>query len=86
MDSPKLDFSSLRKSLMEAAGIGPLIVIEGAVDKIKEKIWYPFFTTKKKGTGMGLAIIRKIINSLNGDIALVESGSRGATFKITFYS
>ncbi len=58
---------------------------KGIDDKIKEKIWYPFFTTKKKGTGMGLAIIRKIINSLNGDISLVESGSRGATFKITFY-
>jgi len=38
MDSPKLDFSSLKKSLMEAAGIGPLIIIEGAADKIKEKI------------------------------------------------
>ncbi|MFC2155624.1 ATP-binding protein, partial [Acidobacteriota bacterium] len=59
---------------------------KGIDDKIKEKIWYPFFTNKKKGTGMGLAIIRKIVNSLNGDISLVESGSRGSTFKITFYN
>lgn len=58
---------------------------KGIHEKIKEKIWYPFFTTKKKGTGMGLAIIRKIINSLNGDISLVESGTQGTTFKITFY-
>lgn len=57
----------------------------GIDDKIKDKIWYPFFTTKKKGTGMGLAIIRKIVNSLDGDISLVESGSRGTVFKITFY-
>lgn len=57
----------------------------GIDDKIRDKIWYPFFTTKKKGTGMGLAIIRKIINSLDGDIMLLESSSRGAVFKITFY-
>ena len=59
---------------------------QGIDDKIKEKIWYPFFTNKKKGTGMGLAIIRKIVNSLNGDISLAESGSHGTTFKITFYN
>jgi signal transduction histidine kinase len=57
----------------------------GIDDKARDKIWYPFFTTKKKGTGMGLAIIRKILNSLNGDISLLDSGSRGAAFKITFY-
>ena len=38
MDSPKLDFSLLKDKFMEAAGIGPLGAIEGAVDKIKEKI------------------------------------------------
>jgi len=58
----------------------------GIDDKTRDKIWYPFFTTKKKGTGMGLAIIRKIINSLNGDIFLVDTGSKGTTFKITFYN
>ncbi|MCK4762310.1 MAG: hypothetical protein KAW12_08950 [Candidatus Aminicenantes bacterium] len=57
----------------------------GIDEKIKTKIWYPFFTTKKKGTGMGLAIIKKIINSLDGDIALVDSASTGAAFKITFF-
>ena len=38
MDSPKLDFSSLKKRLVEAAGIGTFVIIEGAVDKLKEKI------------------------------------------------
>jgi signal transduction histidine kinase len=57
----------------------------GIDEKIIEKIWYPFFTTKDKGTGMGLAIIRKIITTLNGDISLEASGPRGTTFKIIFY-
>jgi signal transduction histidine kinase len=57
----------------------------GIDDKIREKIWYPFFTTKEKGTGMGLAIIRKIITTLNGEISLEGTGPGGTTFKIIFY-
>ena len=52
----------------------------------KEKIWYPFFTTRDKGTGMGLAIIRKIINSMKGEISLQESTTPGTTFRMVFYS
>jgi len=58
---------------------------KGIDPKIREKIWYPFFTTKEKGTGMGLASIRKIINSLNGDIHLKSTDSSGTSFKIIFY-
>ncbi len=50
-----------------------------------DKIWYPFFTTKEKGTGMGLALVRKIIHSMNGDISLHKTSSQGTRFKITFY-
>jgi signal transduction histidine kinase len=58
---------------------------KGIAGDVKEKIWYPFFTTKEKGTGMGLAVIRKIINTLRGEISLVETGPQGTTFKIVFY-
>lgn len=57
---------------------------KGISDSIREKIWYPFFTTKDKGTGMGLAIVRKIITTLGGDIAISEFGDTGTTFTITF--
>jgi signal transduction histidine kinase len=59
---------------------------KGIDKEVKAKIWYPFFTTKEKGTGMGLAIIRKIVNTLKGEISLAETGPGGTTFKITFYS
>lgn len=59
---------------------------KGIDSEVKEKIWYPFFTTKEKGTGMGLAIIRKVVNTLAGEIFLTETGPGGTTFKITFYS
>ncbi|MDQ1349742.1 MAG: Histidine kinase protein [Acidobacteriota bacterium] len=58
---------------------------KGIDPKIRDKIWYPFFTTKDKGTGMGLPSIRKIINFLKGEIILVDTGVWGATFKIIFY-
>jgi signal transduction histidine kinase len=58
----------------------------GGIDEnIREKIWFPFFTTKEKGTGMGLAIVRKIITTLRGDITLEKSPPGTTTFKLTFY-
>jgi signal transduction histidine kinase len=57
---------------------------QGLKPDISEKIWYPLFTTKEKGTGMGLALVKKIMHSLGGDIQLVESTPRGTTFKIMF--
>ncbi len=59
---------------------------KGIADEIKEKIWFPFFTTKDKGSGMGLAIIRKILSTLKGDISLIESCPTGTTFRIDFFA
>jgi len=50
-----------------------------------DKIWYPFYTSKEKGTGMGLAIVKKVVSFLNGEITLAGSGEDGALFKIVFY-
>lgn len=57
----------------------------GMNEEIRDKIWFPFFTTKGKGTGMGLAMIRKIMTALNGEIGLLDSSKEGTTFLLTFY-
>jgi signal transduction histidine kinase len=57
----------------------------GIDTKIIKKIWLPLFTTKEKGTGMGLAIVRKMVNTLKGEIQLMESSSAGSVFRIIFY-
>jgi two-component system sensor histidine kinase HydH len=53
----------------------------GVPKEVVEKIWDPFFTTKDKGTGLGLVIVKNIIEAHNGQIRLdnrSEGGSRVA--------
>ncbi len=42
----------------------------GIDEKTKEKIFFPFFTTKKKGSGIGLFLVKKIINDHDGNISI----------------
>jgi nitrogen fixation/metabolism regulation signal transduction histidine kinase len=46
------------------------------------KIFEPYFSTKKSGVGLGLAIVKKIIEEHNGDITLESSPGSGTTFLI----
>jgi two-component system, NtrC family, sensor histidine kinase HydH len=50
-------------------------------DSIK-KIWNPFFTTKDMGTGLGMGIVKNIIESHNGNISVFNRDSAGVTVKI----
>jgi len=50
----------------------------GIAEDIKEKIWDPFFTTKDKGTGLGLGIVKNIVKAHNGNIA-IENLPEGGT-------
>ena len=51
----------------------------GINDDIKDKIFDIYFTTKSKGTGLGLGIVNKIIEEHDGKIYF-ESNSTGTTF------
>lgn len=48
----------------------------------REKVFLPFYTTKPEGSGLGLALVQKIIVSHNGSIQLEAPGGEGATFTV----
>jgi PAS domain S-box-containing protein len=50
----------------------------------RERVFRPFFTTKPKGTGLGLALVQKIVVTHNGRVqALDGPGGRGTTMLVT---
>ena len=46
------------------------------------RIFEPFYTTKKKGSGLGLMIVQRIVRAHNGRIDLESHVGRGTTFRI----
>jgi signal transduction histidine kinase len=49
----------------------------------RERIFHPFFTSKRNGTGLGLALVQKIIVFHNGRIHVGTSSQGGASLQIT---
>jgi PAS domain S-box-containing protein len=51
---------------------------------LRERVFQPFFTTRSKGTGLGLALVQKIVVTHNGRIhAAGGPGGRGAVMHVT---
>jgi signal transduction histidine kinase len=50
---------------------------------LRERVFQPFFTSKRSGTGLGLALVQKIIVFHNGRIVAGASASGGASLQIT---
>jgi PAS domain S-box-containing protein len=46
------------------------------------RIFEPFYTTKKKGSGLGLMIVQRIVRAHNGRIDLESHVGKGTTFRI----
>jgi signal transduction histidine kinase len=57
---------------------------EGVSASVMEKIWDPFFTTKEKGTGLGLGIVRNIIEANDGMIRIDNRNEKGARVSVKF--
>ncbi len=71
-----LSFDSILKIVrVEIADTG-----KGISDKEKTRLFEPYFSTKKTGMGLGLAIVNSIISDHNGVIRVQDNQPRGAKF------
>ena len=55
----------------------------GMTDQVALRIYDPFFTTKSKGMGMGLAICRTILARHHGHLSHIITAPHGTTFSVT---
>lgn len=62
---------------IEVADSGP-----GIPRDVLEKIFAPFFTTKARGTGLGLAVVKKVIDRHRGKVEVASEVGKGTTFKL----
>ncbi|MBI5562888.1 MAG: PAS domain S-box protein [Deltaproteobacteria bacterium] len=69
----------LRLAMLEVSDNG-----SGITPEAKQRLFEPYFSTKKTGTGLGLAIVSNIIADHNGYIRVKDNSPRGTRFVIEF--
>lgn len=83
VDKPSVTLSAkLNKRgriVIEVSDNGP-----GISKELAEKIFVPFYTTKRDGSGVGLALTRQVMIAHGGSVSLSQTEGGGATFSLTF--
>src|SRR5574341_472534 len=81
-------FTNLIENALEAAPEGGNVRVRienPGVDippELRERIFHPFFTTKARGTGLGLPIARRIVEAHRGTLTLESDGASATTFVV----
>ncbi|MFD2725695.1 sensor histidine kinase [Hyunsoonleella rubra] len=56
----------------------------GVSEENKSKVFEPKFTTKTSGMGLGLAMVKNIVETYNGTISFESEKGKGTVFKVVF--
>ena len=73
---------------VRAYALGEKIFIEiedngiGMTNKQVKQLGTPYYSTKDKGTGIGLTLVYRIIRDMKGEISVVSKKGQGTTFRI----
>jgi len=54
----------------------------GVSEQQRTNLFTPFFSTKQSGTGLGLALVQKIVDAHGGDIVFAPNSPRGSIFRV----
>jgi two-component system sensor histidine kinase HydH len=63
--------------LLEVVDDGP-----GIAPDVLEKLFTPYFTTRAEGTGLGLAVVRRIVDEHGGLVEVASEPGSGAVFRV----
>ncbi|HEX9261089.1 MAG TPA: PAS domain S-box protein, partial [Candidatus Bathyarchaeia archaeon] len=53
---------------------------EGIQETVKDKLFTPLFTTKAKGQGFGLSVVKRLVTALNGSVSFESQVGKGTRF------
>ncbi len=63
-----------------------VIIVEdtgvGIPDDVKTRLFTPLFTTKSKGQGLGLAVVKRLVEALKGEITFESQPNKGTKFTV----
>lgn len=65
------------EAVVEVSDRGP-----GVPEELRERIFYPFFTTRERGSGVGLALAHKAVTGHGGCLEVEDAAGGGATFRV----
>lgn len=73
----RTDVTAENMAKIEIEDTGP-----GIPKDVLEKLFTPFFTTKARGTGLGLAVVKKVIERHKGKVEIISEVGEGTCFKL----
>ena len=75
LDAPSSQKDPTRTVEIRVRDYGP-----GIPESVRKNLFIPFFTTKDRGTGLGLAVCQRIVQQHGGQLEVRSTVGRGATF------
>jgi signal transduction histidine kinase len=57
---------------------------EGMLPEVRERAFDPFFTTRESGTGLGLPLVRRIMEQHGGSVDIASESGKGTTVTLVF--
>jgi PAS domain S-box-containing protein len=83
---PRADHGQVEVNLVVSGGRAVVEVADtgvGIAPEHRDKIFLPFFTTKPSGTGLGMSIVKRIVDLHGGDVVIDSALGQGTRVRIS---